>query len=217
LRTTCSGECLFLVVIPVEPSCPSDGRQDSHSTRIDQPGSGHTHQQRLPAGGRADRDRAGAGHRRTHQRRRTGRRDINTDYHRAAALTGIAQALAGAGHTSDAERVAGAAERLAATINDDDQRARALAGVARALATAGQTSEAERIGYDLLFASDWSVGVLVLAELTATSLDAAFQDWTRQFSGDYLHLTGFTDDKRHIRHADEQFRFRVDPGQTGTP
>jgi hypothetical protein len=41
VRTTCSGECLFLVVIVIEPSCPHRGRQDSHLTWTNQPGSGH--------------------------------------------------------------------------------------------------------------------------------------------------------------------------------
>ena len=42
LRTTCSGVCLFLVAIVIEPSCPHRGRQDSHSTCstwINEPGS----------------------------------------------------------------------------------------------------------------------------------------------------------------------------------
>ena len=39
LRTTCSGVCRFLVVIVIKPSCPTHGRQDSHSTRINQQGS----------------------------------------------------------------------------------------------------------------------------------------------------------------------------------
>src|SRR5829696_2832983 len=38
-RTTCSGVCLLLVVIVIKPSCPTHGRQDSHSTRINQRGS----------------------------------------------------------------------------------------------------------------------------------------------------------------------------------
>src|SRR5215204_488448 len=38
-RTTCSGVCLLLVVIVIKPSCPSHGRQDSYSTRINQQGS----------------------------------------------------------------------------------------------------------------------------------------------------------------------------------
>jgi type I restriction enzyme R subunit len=41
LRTTCSGVCLFLVAIVIEPSCPHHGRQDSHSNWINQSGSRH--------------------------------------------------------------------------------------------------------------------------------------------------------------------------------
>jgi hypothetical protein len=54
------------------------------------------------------------------------------------ALAGVARALAAAGNTGEAERVAG-------TITGESSRAWALAGVARALAAAGNTGEAERV------------------------------------------------------------------------
>src|ERR1700733_7985626 len=41
LRTTCSGVCRFLVAIGIVLPAHKHGRQDSHSTWTNQPGSGH--------------------------------------------------------------------------------------------------------------------------------------------------------------------------------
>ena len=82
------------------------------------------------------------------------------------ALTAVAAALAAAGHTT-------AAERIARSTTDNNQRARALTAIAAALTAAGHTTAAERIGVEVLLNWNWVGTVATLVSLVIIRNGAA--------------------------------------------
>jgi hypothetical protein len=96
-------------------------------------------------------------------------RSITDDEQQAQTLTAVATALAAAGQTTDARRLAIDAEHCARSITDDEQEALALTAVVNALAAAGQTTHAEPVARSI---TDEEQRALALTAV-ATALAAA--------------------------------------------